>query len=89
MAFVTVEGSGADNTIIQWGDTADTKGPRGQPIGTKFSATFAVDSPYFIAKNITFKVNSSHLQIIFFIVTIMYSHCFFQDLPIYLELFPS
>lgn len=54
-AFVTVEGSGADNTIIQWGDTADTKGPRGLPIGTKFSATFAVDSPYFIAKNITFK----------------------------------
>ncbi|PPD83424.1 hypothetical protein GOBAR_DD19637 [Gossypium barbadense] len=54
-SFITIEGSGADETIVQWGDTAQTPGPRGQPLGTYASATFAVNSPYFIAKNITFK----------------------------------
>ncbi|KAI4347050.1 hypothetical protein L6164_007900 [Bauhinia variegata] len=53
--FITIEGAGADNTIVQWGDTAQTPGPKGQPLGTYGSATFAVNSPYFIAKNITFK----------------------------------
>ncbi|XP_030541671.1 probable pectinesterase 53 isoform X2 [Rhodamnia argentea] len=54
-SFITIEGAGADKTIVQWGDTAQTPGPRGQPMGTYNSATFAVNSPYFIAKNITFK----------------------------------
>ncbi|XP_030465185.2 probable pectinesterase 53 [Syzygium oleosum] len=54
-SFITIEGAGADKTIVQWGDTAQTPGPRGQPMGTYGSATFAVNSPYFIAKNITFK----------------------------------
>ncbi|KAJ8444480.1 hypothetical protein Cgig2_024044 [Carnegiea gigantea] len=54
-SFITIEGQGADKTIVQWGDTAQTKGPRGLPLGTFNSATFAVNSPYFIAKNITFK----------------------------------
>ncbi|ERN15196.1 probable pectinesterase 53 isoform X2 [Amborella trichopoda] len=54
-AFITIEGAGADRTEVQWGDTAQTVGPTGQPIGTFNSATFAVNSPYFIAKNITFK----------------------------------
>ncbi|KAL6496555.1 putative pectinesterase 53 [Orobanche gracilis] len=54
-SFITVEGAGADKTIVEWGDTAQTAGPRGQPLGTYGSATFAVNSPYFIAKNITFK----------------------------------
>ncbi|KAL5572533.1 hypothetical protein UlMin_022130 [Ulmus minor] len=54
-SFITIEGAGADKTIVQWGDTAQTRGPRGQPMGTWASATFAVNSPYFIAKNITFK----------------------------------
>ncbi|KAK6944898.1 Pectinesterase, catalytic [Dillenia turbinata] len=53
--FITIEGAGADNTIVQWGDTAKTIGPKGQPIGTYNSATFAVNSAYFIARNITFK----------------------------------
>lgn len=55
-AFISIQGAGADVTVVQWGDTAQTLGPRGQPIGTFNSATFAVNSPYFIATNITFKV---------------------------------
>lgn len=54
-SFITIEGGGADNTIIQYGDTAQTIGPNGKPLGTFGSATFAVNSPYFQAKNITFK----------------------------------
>lgn len=55
-SFITIEGAGAEKTIVQWGDTAQTLGPNGRPVGTFGSATFAVNSPYFIAKNITFKV---------------------------------
>ncbi|KAJ0745611.1 putative pectinesterase [Helianthus annuus] len=54
-SFITIEGAGAEKTIVQWGDTAQTIGARGQPLGTYGSATFAVNSPYFIAKNITFQ----------------------------------
>ncbi|GKV41512.1 hypothetical protein SLEP1_g49030 [Rubroshorea leprosula] len=55
MAYITLVGAGADKTIIEWDDTADRMGPSGHPLGTFASATFAVNSPYFIAKNITFK----------------------------------
>ncbi|CAL4909182.1 unnamed protein product [Urochloa decumbens] len=54
-AFVTVEGAGADKTAVQWGDTAETVGSLGRPMGTFGSATFAVNSMFFVAKNITFK----------------------------------
>ncbi|CAI9759023.1 unnamed protein product [Fraxinus pennsylvanica] len=54
-SFITIQGAGADKTIVQWGDTAQTPGPNGHALGTYGSATFAVNSPYFIAKNITFK----------------------------------
>lgn len=57
-AFITIEGAGADRTVVQWGDTADTIGPKGQPLGTYNSATFAVNSAFFIAKNITFQNTS-------------------------------
>ena len=53
--FLGAQGDGADTTTIQWGDTAATPGPRGNPMGTYGSATFAVNSPYFIAKNIICK----------------------------------
>ncbi|KAF7136273.1 hypothetical protein RHSIM_Rhsim08G0035100 [Rhododendron simsii] len=55
MAYVTLEGEGAEKTIIEWDDTADRKGKNGKPLGTYASATVAVNSPYFIAKNIAFK----------------------------------
>ncbi|XP_073289750.1 probable pectinesterase 53 isoform X2 [Primulina huaijiensis] len=54
-SFISIEGAGAEKTIIQWGDTSQTIGPNGMPLGTFGSATFAVNSPYFIAKNITVK----------------------------------
>uniref|UniRef100_A0A0D9WIT8 Pectinesterase n=1 Tax=Leersia perrieri TaxID=77586 RepID=A0A0D9WIT8_9ORYZ len=54
-AFVTIEGAGADKTVVQWGDTAETVGPLGRPFGTFASATFAVNAQFFVAKNITFK----------------------------------
>ncbi|XP_043721201.1 probable pectinesterase 53, partial [Telopea speciosissima] len=54
-SFVTIEGAGADKTIVQSGETAQTIGSKGQPIGIFNSATFAINSPYFIAKNLTFK----------------------------------
>ena len=61
MAYITLEGAGADKTIIEWDDTADRLGQSGQPLGTYGSATFAVNSPYFIAKNITFQVSATTL----------------------------
>ncbi|KAM0945722.1 putative pectinesterase [Dioscorea sansibarensis] len=54
-AFITIQGAGADKTVIQWGDTAKTLGANGKTMGTFNSATFAINAPYFIAKNITFK----------------------------------
>ncbi|XP_039118984.1 probable pectinesterase 53 [Dioscorea cayenensis subsp. rotundata] len=58
-AFITIQGAGADKTVIQWGDTAQTLGANGKPMGTFNSATFAINAPYFIAKNITFKNTNS------------------------------
>lgn len=57
-AFITLEGAGAEKTVVQWGDTAQTVGARGLPLGTYNSATVAVNSAFFIAKNITFKNTS-------------------------------
>lgn len=56
MAYITLEGAGVDKTIIEWDDTADRMDQSGRPLGTYGSATFAINSPGFVAKNITFKV---------------------------------
>ncbi|KAK3410400.1 hypothetical protein EUGRSUZ_J02397 [Eucalyptus grandis] len=58
MAYAAVKGADADKTAIEWADTADRIGPNGPPLGTFASATFAVNSPFFIAKSITFKNNA-------------------------------
>ncbi|KAF5196103.1 Pectinesterase qrt1 [Thalictrum thalictroides] len=60
-AYITLAGAGADKTIIEWADTADRKSQNGKPLGTFGSATIAINSAYFIAKNITFK-NKAPLQ---------------------------
>ncbi|KAJ1383180.1 Pectinesterase, catalytic [Sesbania bispinosa] len=54
-SFITIEGAGANKTIVQWNDIAQTPGPSGKPLGTIGSATFSVNSLYFISKNITFQ----------------------------------
>ncbi|XP_039044342.1 probable pectinesterase 53 [Hibiscus syriacus] len=51
----TMAGAGADKTVIEWDDTADKMGQSDHSLGIYDSATFAINSPYFIAKNITFK----------------------------------
>ncbi|KAL9154231.1 hypothetical protein ABFS82_10G101600 [Erythranthe guttata] len=48
-SYITIQGAGAENTVVQWGDMAKNTN------GTFYSATFAVNSPFFIARNITFK----------------------------------
>ncbi|KAJ4873797.1 putative pectinesterase 53 [Raphanus sativus] len=48
-------GEGAETTIVEWGDTAQTPDSRGNPMGNFNSASFAVNSPFFVAKNTTFK----------------------------------
>ena len=64
--FITLQGSG--NTTIQWGDTANMLGADGSPIGTYKTATVGVDASYFIARNITFKVNPYVLLVLCFIL---------------------
>lgn len=53
--FITLQGTNSNTTIISWNDTASKLGADGKPIGTYNSATVAIDAPFFIAKNITFK----------------------------------
>ncbi|XP_057499602.1 probable pectinesterase 53 isoform X1 [Actinidia eriantha] len=62
MAYISLEGDGAAKTVIEWDDTADRRGKDGKPLGTYASATVAVNSPYFIAKNIAFKVSPNSLN---------------------------
>uniref|UniRef100_A0A6N2LAE7 Pectinesterase n=1 Tax=Salix viminalis TaxID=40686 RepID=A0A6N2LAE7_SALVM len=44
MAYITLQGAGADKTIIEWGDTAD-RVENGRQLGTFGSATFANKAP--------------------------------------------
>lgn len=58
--FISLKGDGADETCIEWGDTAsDLLGPNGWPLGTYGSASVAVESHNFIASGISFK-NTAH-----------------------------
>ena len=75
-SFISIEGEGADSTIVQWGDTADTIGPNGKPLGTFSSATFAVNSPYFMAQNITFKVPIYFS--LFFCASVSFNYTFYM-----------
>lgn len=70
MAYITLVGGGAERTVIEWNDTADGRGRGGRPLGTFASATFAVNSPYFIAKNITFKVTNIFIFPLLFLLVL-------------------
>lgn len=76
--YITLQGGGWNNTILQWNDTADTVGKNGEELGTFGSASVAVEADYFIARNITFKVTVYKLYIyvyvyIHFIIFIIFS----------------
>lgn len=53
---LTLEGAGAEKTIIQWASHAKERGKNGKPLSTYNTSTMGIDASYFIAKNITFKV---------------------------------
>ncbi|KAH7428109.1 hypothetical protein KP509_10G076400 [Ceratopteris richardii] len=59
--YITLQGSGySSQCVIVWNDTADKVGDDGKPIGTFNTATVAIDAPYFIARNLTFKNAAPH-----------------------------
>ena len=55
--FITFLGNPKNPPIITWDDTAATRGKDGAPVGTMGSASVAVESDYFMASGIVFKVN--------------------------------
>jgi len=82
-SYITIEGDGAEETIVKWSDTAQTPGSNGRPLGTYGSATFAVNSPYFIAKNITFQVRNT--LSLYFYPNLLCAFVFYKHNNIYCE----
>ena len=65
-------GDGQEKTIIQWGDKAGDFDDEDQLLKTYKSATVGVNSQYFIAENIQFRVKQNILlDFIFKIVIII------------------
>ena len=54
--FVTFLGNPKNPPVIVWDDRAATHGKDGKPVGTVGSATVAVESDYFLASGIVFRV---------------------------------
>lgn len=54
--YISFLGDGQDKTIIQWGDKAGDFDDDDQLLKTYKSATVGVNSQYFIAENIQFRV---------------------------------
>eukprot|EP01018_Ginkgo_biloba_P003743 Gb_32012 [translate_table: standard] len=61
-AFVSFIGQGSAVTIVTWNSRASDKGPNGQVLGTFASASVAIESDYFCARDITFQVTYSSLR---------------------------
>ncbi|KAK8940070.1 putative pectinesterase 68 [Platanthera guangdongensis] len=53
--YVTFQGSGKEETVIEWHDRAGDRGPNGQQLRTYHTASVTVFANYFIARNISFK----------------------------------
>ncbi|KAL6847382.1 hypothetical protein ACP4OV_023235 [Aristida adscensionis] len=53
--FISLVGNPKHPAVIMWDDTAATLGKDGKPVGTVGSATFAVESDYFMASGVVFK----------------------------------
>jgi pectinesterase len=45
-------GAGQDDTVITWSDSGDSRGPDGQPVGTRGSYSVRVAAPGFSARNL-------------------------------------
>lgn len=56
--FITFQGSGSGVTVITWNARAGDKNQGGNVLGTFGSASVAVDSDYFVARDITFQNTS-------------------------------
>ncbi|KAI5074771.1 hypothetical protein GOP47_0010732 [Adiantum capillus-veneris] len=56
--FITFQGSGRQNTVITWNSRAGDKNQGGEILGTFGSASVAIDSDYFVARDITFQNTS-------------------------------
>jgi len=54
--FITMEGVGRHDTVVEWHDRASDKGPDGHAIGTYKTASVTVFADHFTARNISFKV---------------------------------
>ncbi|KAF4353083.1 hypothetical protein CsatB_004882 [Cannabis sativa] len=53
--YITFQGAGRENTVIEWHDRACDPGPNGQQLRTYRTASVTVFANYFSARNISFK----------------------------------
>lgn len=54
--YITFQGEGREETVIEWHDRASDRGPNGQQLRTYKTASVIVFANYFSARNISFKV---------------------------------
>ena len=54
--YITFQGDGRDETMIEWHDRASDRGTNGQQLRTYRTASVIVFANYFSARNISFKV---------------------------------
>ncbi|KAG0592392.1 hypothetical protein KC19_1G248400 [Ceratodon purpureus] len=53
--YITLQGEGSMDTVLEWNDTASNVDLQGNLLSTYHSATVAVESIGFVARNLTFK----------------------------------
>jgi pectinesterase len=56
--YISLQGEGSTRTVLEWNDTASNVDLQGNLLTTYHSATVAVESHGFVARNLTFKVNN-------------------------------
>ena len=64
--YITFEGEGRNETVIEWHDRASDRGPNGQQLRTYRTASVIVFANYFSARNISFKVYNIYFFLLFF-----------------------
>lgn len=61
--YITLQGAGREETVVEWHDRASDRGPNGQQLRTYNTASVSVFANYFSARNISFKVRSLVLPV--------------------------